>query len=41
MNLFFEIHQDILREGPGDNKSTRQANVDKRQAVYATINRNL
>lgn len=25
MNLFFEIHKDIPREGPGDDKSTRQA----------------
>ncbi|WP_425449407.1 class I SAM-dependent methyltransferase [Dethiothermospora halolimnae] len=25
MDLFFEIHKDIPREGPGDNDSTRQA----------------
>ncbi|WP_425449326.1 class I SAM-dependent methyltransferase [Dethiothermospora halolimnae] len=25
MDLFFEIHNDIPREGPGDNDSTRQA----------------
>jgi ubiquinone/menaquinone biosynthesis C-methylase UbiE len=25
MNLFFEIHKDIPREGPGDNLSTRKA----------------
>jgi SAM-dependent methyltransferase len=25
MNLFFEIHKDIPREGPGENPSTRQA----------------
>jgi hypothetical protein len=25
MEIFFEIHKDIPREGPGDNKSTRKA----------------
>ena len=25
MNIFFELHQDLPREGPGDNASTRQA----------------
>lgn len=25
MNLFFELHQGIPREGPGDNRSTRKA----------------
>lgn len=25
MNIFFEIHKDIPREGPGDNESTRKA----------------
>lgn len=25
MNIFFEIHQNLPREAPGDNASTRQA----------------
>ena len=25
MNIFFEIHKDLTREGPGDSQSTRQA----------------
>ncbi|GHH99339.1 class I SAM-dependent methyltransferase [Neobacillus kokaensis] len=25
MNIFFELHKDIPREGPGDNESTRKA----------------
>jgi ubiquinone/menaquinone biosynthesis C-methylase UbiE len=25
MNIFFEIHKDLPREGPGDNESTRKA----------------
>ena len=25
MDLFFEIHQDLPREGPGDDRSTAQA----------------
>ena len=25
MDIFFELHQDLPREGPGDNPSTRKA----------------